>query len=83
MRLVLGIKPETCGPCKVVTPLVEKITKEADIPALYVDAADNPQLADEVGVSGVPTVLVLQDGEELARHVGGAGEEYLRQMITG
>lgn len=63
---------EWCGPCRMITPVLEEISGEftgkANIAKVNVD--DAPGLAQQFGVSSIPTLIVLKDGQEVTRFVG-------------
>jgi thioredoxin 1 len=61
-----------CGPCKVLSPLVEAIASEMEdkvkFGKLNVDEA--PDIAIEYGIKGIPTLLLFKEGEVAATSVG-------------
>lgn len=61
-----------CGPCKMVGPEVEAVAQayEGKAVVVKVNVDENPQLASKYNVMGVPTLLVLKDGQEANRIVG-------------
>ncbi len=60
-----------CGPCRMVSPIVDEIAEErADITVGKVNVDDENALAIEYGVMSIPTLLVFKDGRETARLVG-------------
>lgn len=63
---------EWCGPCRAVSPILDKIAEEnadkIDIVKLNVD--DNPETAMKYGITSIPAMYVFQDGEVKKRIVG-------------
>ena len=61
-----------CGPCKMVGPEVEAVEASVAGKVLVakVNVDDHSELAEKYGVSGVPTLLVLKQGQEVSRMVG-------------
>lgn len=61
-----------CGPCKMVGPEVEAVAQAYEGKAIVVkvNVDENPQLASKFNVMGVPTLLVVKDGQEASRIVG-------------
>jgi thioredoxin 1 len=61
-----------CGPCKMLTPVIEEIAGEmagkVTVGKLNVD--DNPKIAARYGVSGIPTLLFIKDGQVIDQHIG-------------
>lgn len=63
-----------CTHCKPLGPIFEQLAEEyegKDVLIGKVDVDENPDIAMRYGIMGVPTVLLLQDGKEIERKVGG------------
>ena len=60
-----------CGPCRMVSPIVDEIAKErSDITVGKVNVDDENALAMKYSVMSIPTLIVFKDGKEAARIVG-------------
>ena len=61
-----------CGPCKMLSPLVEEIGTQYEGKALIgkVNVDEEPELARQFGVMSIPTVVFLKNGREFDRKVG-------------
>jgi thioredoxin 2 len=61
-----------CAPCRVVGPGVEQAaaTLAGRLKAVKVNIDQAPRTAERLGVQGIPTLLLLRDGREVARQVG-------------
>ena len=60
-----------CGPCRMVSPIVDEIAEErSDITVGKVNVDDENALAMKYGVMSIPTLIVFQDGKEKTRIVG-------------
>ena len=59
-----------CGPCRTLTPIIEKVSEEKSVKLLKVNADDSRELASDFGVRGIPTVIFFKDGQEVDRIVG-------------
>lgn len=72
-----------CGPCKMIGPIVEKLSTElastVKIGKLNVD--DNPATAQEYGVQSIPTLLLFKDGKVVGTTMGFQPEPKLRAFI--
>ena len=63
-----------CGPCRMVSPALERLATEraGELKLVKVDVDQAPRLAQRFEVQAVPTLMVLRDGEVLARQPGAA-----------
>lgn len=62
---------EWCGPCKVLTPLMENVkTKFANVKFENVDIDSQFEIAQKYFVRSVPTVIIEKNGKEVERFVG-------------
>ena len=61
-----------CGPCKMLSPVVEELGERFDGKALIakVNVDEEPELARQFGVMSIPTVVFLKNGREFDRKVG-------------
>ena len=61
-----------CGPCKMLSPVVEEIADQFEGKALVgkVNVDEEPDLARQFGVMSIPTVVFLKNGVEFDRKVG-------------
>lgn len=60
-----------CGPCKMLSPIIEELSSEADGFSVYkVDIDECEDLAMDFSVMSVPTLIVFKNGEEAERMIG-------------
>ena len=61
-----------CGPCKMLSPVIEAIGEQFDGKVLVgkVNVDEEPALAAQFGVMSIPTVVFLKNGREFDRKVG-------------
>jgi thioredoxin 1 len=61
-----------CPPCRAIVPELEKLAStHADVDFVKIDVDENPELAQELGVMSVPTLVHFSaDGQEIARSTG-------------
>lgn len=71
-----------CGPCKVYAPVFEKTSSGVDhIEFLSCEADKQREISAKFKISSLPTTLVLVNGEEASRFIGGS-EENLKKSIN-
>jgi len=75
---------EWCGPCKMITPILEEIAGEypEEITILKLNVDENPQTAMLYDVMSIPTMIVYQAGEEIKRIVGARPKAALLQDLA-
>lgn len=72
-----------CGPCKTLTPLLEKVTASYNgrVRLVKIDVDENQMLAGQFGVQSVPTVHVCAGGQLMRGFTGALPEGQLREFI--
>ena len=70
---------EWCGPCKMVSPIVDEIADEhsANLKVMKLDVDSNPGTAREYGIMSIPTLMVFKDGQPDKKIVGAKGKAAL------
>ncbi len=72
-----------CPPCRALSPIVARIAEEASgrvlVASVDVDAC--PNLAATFRIRGMPTLVVLRNGKEVARHMGLTDEKGVRDLL--
>lgn len=60
-----------CGPCKMLSPVVEQLSDEVqDVKFVGLDVDDSERLAMKYGISSIPCLVLFENGEEVKRSVG-------------
>ena len=71
-----------CGPCKMLSPIVEELAKErTDVEFYKVDVDECEQLPAEFGIRSIPTIVIIKDNKLLKANVGFAPKEVLSKLI--
>ena len=71
-----------CGPCRMVSPIIDEIAEEReDVAVCKVNVDNEPSLAEAFGVFSIPTLVVLKNGEEVARATGARPKDSILDMI--
>ena len=72
-----------CGPCRMVSPLVDEIAEEtttAKVGKINVD--EEPELAAQFGVMSIPTLMVFKDGKAVKISVGAKPKDDIKEMLN-
>jgi thioredoxin 2 len=72
-----------CGPCRMVSPALAQLAEEraGQLKLVKVDVDKAPTLSQRFGIQAVPTLMVLRDGEVVARQAGAAPANVLRDWV--
>jgi thioredoxin 1 len=72
-----------CGPCKVVGPMVDELAQELKGKAIVIriNVDEDPKLAREHGVRGIPAFIAYKNGKETGREVGGIPKERMLSLL--
>jgi thioredoxin 1 len=82
--VLIDIKTDWCGPCKMISPLVDEISSDYHDKGLSVgklDADTNKETITELGVRNIPTILLYKNGEIVDRSTGAITKQKLVEMI--
>ncbi len=73
-----------CGPCRMLSPVVEKVASANAGKAKFVklNTDDNPSIAGEYQVSGIPCLILFKGGKEVDRIVGYVPEQTISTMLS-
>jgi putative thioredoxin len=74
-----------CGPCKALTPTIEKIAAEFDGRAEVgkMDIQAHPQMAGQLGIRSIPTLLFFKGGVVVDQLSGVVSEDKIRDKMEG
>jgi thioredoxin 1 len=72
-----------CGPCRMVGPVVEELSKDFEGKALVgkVDVDQNAAISSNFGIRNIPTLLFFKDGQVVDKHVGVAPKATLSAKL--
>lgn len=83
MPVLVDFWAEWCGPCRMMTPVIESVAQKfagrAKIVKINVD--DNQSVTQRFGIKGIPTMIVFKDGKEAERIVGATNEAAVSRII--
>ena len=73
-----------CGPCRMVSPIVDEIAEEhSEFKISKVNVDEEPELAQKFGVVSIPTLVVIRDGKVTGQSVGAKPKEDILEMLRG
>ena len=71
-----------CGPCRMVSPIVDEIAAErGDIKVGKINVDEQPELAGRFGVMSIPTLVVMKDGKIIHQAVGARPKAQILAML--
>ena len=73
-----------CGPCRMLSPIIESVADSLSghVNVVKVDVDKSPNLARRFNVKGIPTLLVVKDGNVVNRKTGMGTREQLLEFVT-
>ncbi|MFT2112183.1 thioredoxin TrxA [Marinomonas sp. 2405UD68-3] len=72
-----------CGPCKMIAPVLEDIADdyEGKLKVVKLNVDDNQETAPKYNVRGIPTLLIIKNGEVVATKVGAVSKSQLAEFV--
>lgn len=81
-KVLVDFWAEWCGPCMLLSPLIDEIAEEVDdVKFCKVNCDDSRDLALEFGINAIPTILVFENGEIINQSIGLVEKEDILNMI--
>jgi len=73
-----------CMPCKIIAPTVEKLAEEmkAKIKVMKSNVDESPDIATELSILNIPTLVLFRDGKEIVRIIGVNSKEAIEAKIN-
>ncbi len=73
---------EWCGPCKMIAPIVEELSGEmGDVTFAKLNVDENQQVAQKLGITSIPTLILYKDGQQVDKVVGLMPKPQLKSFI--
>ena len=82
--VIVDIWAPWCGPCRLYGPIIEDVSKEYEgkVKFVKVNADDNESIVTKFNVSGIPTTLLIENGQLKAVNVGAVPKDTLKKWIA-
>jgi thioredoxin 1 len=78
---------EWCGPCKMLAPIIDKLSEEmtGKIKIVKMNIDENPAIPSQLGIRSIPTMMLFKEGREIASksglHQKSVIEEWINSVI--
>ena len=72
-----------CGPCRMLSPVLESVAEDYEDKLKFVklDVDEAGDIAKDYSVMSIPTLIIIKNGEEVAKQVGAMGAEALEEWL--
>lgn len=80
-KVLVDFYANWCGPCKMLSPILEELANEVDIDIIKVDVDEYPNLAREYRVMSIPCLVLFDNEKEIKRSLGFIPKEKLKEFI--
>ena len=81
MRKILYFTAAWCAPCKALSPVMDSLQGQINFDKIDVDT--NTDLSTQYGVRGVPSLVLVENGNEVGRLVGAQTKETILNFYNG
>lgn len=81
--VLLDFWAEWCGPCKMISPLLDSIAEDYKdkLRVVKLNIDENPQTPPKYNIRGIPTLLLFRDGTVAAQQVGAVSKAQLESFL--
>jgi thioredoxin 1 len=82
--VVVDFWAEWCGPCRMIAPALDEISKELEgkVKIVKMNVDENQQIPGQFGIRSIPTLMIFKDGKLAAQKVGAASKGDLAKWIS-
>lgn len=82
--VVVDFWAEWCGPCRMIAPSLDEISKEMNgkVKVVKLNVDENPGVAAKYGIRSIPTLMVFKNGQLASQKVGAAPKGDLSKWIS-
>lgn len=81
--VLIDFYADWCGPCKMLHPELEAFAADTeDVKVCRLNVDNSEALAQLYGILSIPTLVLVKDGHEIARHVGGCEKADIAEFVS-
>lgn len=81
-KVLVDFYADWCGPCRMLTPILEEIAKGTDeVQIVKINVDDSQEIAARYGVMSIPTMIIFEDGHIKDTKVGVISQEQILDWI--
>jgi len=80
-KCLIDFYADWCGPCKMLGAVLEEIESSIDLPIIKINTDKFPDIAQQYGVMSIPTLIIMENSQELNKHIGYMSDEEIKEFI--
>ncbi len=82
--LIVDFWAAWCGPCRMVSPIIEQLSKELAGKAVFgkLNVDENPNVSNAFGIQSIPTIIIFKNGKAVDRIIGAMTKSQLLLKIS-
>lgn len=81
-KVLIDCFAEWCGPCKMLSPIIDELAAEIDNCSFYkLNVDDANEIPIKYGIMSIPTLLLFENGELIKKSVGFKNKDELKEFI--
>lgn len=82
--VVVDFWAEWCGPCKMMSPIVDELSNElaGKVKVVKINIDENPNVPTQYGIRGIPTFMVFKSGQLVETKVGGMSKSQFSDWVN-
>lgn len=81
-KVLIDFYADWCGPCQVLSPIVEEVAKaNTEVKVIRINIDNAESIAIDYGIMSIPTLVVIENGKEVKRSVGLISQSEIEALI--